>query len=141
MFISRDGLKRLLLDRVVELKFQRRHPTEASATRRMFCIGAYPNFHTNEFLSTIGAQSALRFRYPKGSPPYPPKPPFNPDAKNLVITWDIMMQDYRMITVNRCNVIKAWPVGNEKEREEFWKFFNEVVAPMSVQEKMDFHKK
>lgn len=140
-FISRDGLKGLLFNRVVELKFQRRHPTQDSKTRRMFCIGAYPNIHTNEFLATIGAQSAFRFRYPKGSPPFPPQPYYNPDRKNLVITWDIMMQNYRCITVNRCNIIKTWPVRNQEEIDAFWGFFNEVVAPMSVQEKIEFHKK
>jgi hypothetical protein len=140
-FISKDGLKTLLFSHVVELKFQRRHKKGDELTRRMFCTGSYPNFHNQKFLATVSAQSALNFRYPKGPIPYHPKPYFNPDQKNLVISFDIFMQDYRCITVNRCNVIRAFPVDSDENIKKFWQYFNKYIIPMSAQQKTDFMKK
>lgn len=140
-FVSRDALKRLLLQHVVELKFQRRHPKPDTKTCRMLCTGAYPNFHTNKFLASVAAQAALNYRYPKGTPPYPPVPYFSPDQKNLVITWDVFMQDYRCISIYRCNVIRAFPVDTRKNTDSFWKYFKQYLSTMSAQEKMDFRLK
>jgi hypothetical protein len=140
-YISRENLKTLLNNNVVEIKFNRRHPTQTSATRRMFCVGAYPSFHSNPFLASVDAQNFLGYRYPKGVAPYHPRPFFNPDEKNLVITWDIFMMNYRCITVNGCNVIRAYPVDTPNNQTEFWKYFNSTIVPMSVAEKMSFHNK
>lgn len=138
-FISRDNLKTLLFSHVVELKFQRRHQKGDELTRRMFCVGAYPNFHNNKFLSTMGAQTTLHYHYPKGPPPYHPH--FNPDQKNLVISWDLFLQDYRCITVNRCNVIRGFPVDTDENIQKFWKYFNKYILPMTPEAKLDFMKK
>lgn len=140
-FISKDNLKTLLFSHIVELKFQRRHPKGNELTRRMFCVGSYPNFHTNKFLGTVAAQTTLNYSYPKGPPPFHPKPYYNPDEKNLVITFDLFMGDYRCITVNRCNVIRAFPVNNDENIKKFWQYFNKYILPMSSQQKQDFMKK
>lgn len=139
-FISREGLKKLLLTHCVEIKYQRRHPLVDSATCRLFCVGAYPNFQDNLFLKTSGAKIAF-YREPKGSPPYPPKPQYNPDEKNIVITYSIFDMDYRSITINRANVIRAFPVDNKENIKKFWEYFNTKIVNMSVQEKTDFKKK
>jgi hypothetical protein len=140
-FISRDGLKKLLQTHCVEIKYQRRHSLQDSKTCRLFCVGCYPYFHTNKFLATIGAQSALGFEYPKGAVPYPPKPPYNPDAKNLVITFSIFDGNYRSISIYRANVIRAFPVDTKENIKNFWDYFNRKIAKMSIQEKTDFKKK
>ena len=140
-FVSKDGLKSILFSHVAEIKFERRHPLEDSKTRRMFCTGAYPNFHTNKFLQTHAAKFALNYRLPKGTIPYPPIPYYDPNAKNLVISWDLMMQDYRCITAYRCNVIRVFPVDTDEKIKEFWKYFNKYIYGMSSQQKMDFHRK
>jgi len=140
-FISKDGLKKLLFTHCVEVKYQRRHPKLKNKTCRLFCVGAYPNFHNNAFLATIGAQSALNYDFPKGSPPYPPKPFYNPDQKNLVVTFSIFDGNYRSISVNRCNVIRAFPVDSKDNINKFWKYFNKHISPMSIQEKIDFKNK
>lgn len=137
-FVSRENLKRLLLTNVVEVKYQRRHPLKNTNTCRLFCVGAYPSFHTNKFLASMGAQSALGYEYPKGAIPYPPRPPYNPDEKNLVITWSIFDHSYKSITVNRCNVIRAFPVDTKENIKNFWDYFNKHIVNMSVQEKADF---
>jgi len=140
-FISRENLKYLLQDHCVELKFNRKHPTSVSKTRRMFCVGAYPNFSNNTFLASLSAQTALGFRLPKGPSPHHPVPFFNPDEKNLVITWDIFMMNYRCINISSCNVIRAFPVDTSDNIKNFWEYFNNNISPMTVSEKMDFHKK
>jgi hypothetical protein len=60
-------------------------------------------------------------------------PKFDPTQKNLVITWDIIMQDYRCINANACDLIQVIPAN-----KEFWKFFNEKLAGMSAPEKINF---
>lgn len=140
-FVSRDGLKRLLFQNVVEVKNERKYHRSDTRTRRFFCVGAYPNFHNNPFLNTTAAQTTLRYRFPKGFPPYNPKPYYNPDEKNLVITWDIFMQDYRSIYIYRANLIRVWPINNPSNLKAFWNYFNTHINNMSAQEKLDFFKR
>lgn len=139
-FVSRDGLKQLLFKNCVEIKYQRRHPLRDSNTCRLFCVGCYPLFQNIPFLASIGAQSAF-FHYPKGKSPYPPKPFYNPDDKNLVITFSIFDLDYRSINVNRANVIRKIPIDTKENIKNFWDYFNNRIAKMSLQEKIDFKRK
>lgn len=140
-YISREGLKRILFNNVVEVKTELRHPKPHSNTRRFFCVGAYPNFHNNPFLATASARLTLRYRYPKGFPPYNPVPYYNPDQKNLVITWDIFRQNYRSIQVYRCNLIRVWPIDTHDNILKFWEYFTKSIAPMTSQQKEDFFDK
>ena len=63
-------------------------------------------------------------------------PHFNTSQKNLLITWDIFMQDYRCINMAACELITFIPAG-----KEFWKYFNEVLAGMSQKQKIEFMNK
>lgn len=140
-FVSVSGLKQLLFRNCIELKFERRCPKGNLTTRRMFCVGAYPNFHNNPFLASAAAQTTLRYRYPKGFPPYPPQPFYNTDAKNIVITWDIFMQDYRAISMDQCNVIRGFPIDTDEKINDFWEYFIENLQNMTPQAKEIFMKK
>jgi len=81
-------------------------------------------------LNSPEGRIALNFR-----PAYN-RPRYNPDIKNLVITWDIFMQDYRNINMNACDVLTIVPV------QDFWKFFNERrLGVMSAADKMNFMNK
>jgi hypothetical protein len=60
-------------------------------------------------------------------------PKFDPNTKNLVITWDIFMQNYRCINMAACDLIQVIPAN-----QEFWKFFNEKLAGMSAPQKINF---
>ena len=139
-YTSKDKLKQLLLTNCVEIKYQRRHPREDTSTCRLFCVGAYPNFHNNAFLASMGAQNAF-YHYPKGVAPYPPKPFYNPDKKNLVITFSIFDLDYRSINIHRANVIRAFPVDTKENIVSFWEYFHKKIATKSIQERADFKKK
>jgi hypothetical protein len=59
-------------------------------------------------------------------------PHFNPDQKNLFITWDIFMQDYRCVSMEACQLLNTIPIA------DFWKFFNEKLAIMDAKQKITF---
>jgi len=60
-------------------------------------------------------------------------PKFNPNTKNLVITWDIFMQDYRCINMAACDLLQVIPAN-----KEFWMFFNQKLAGMNAVQKINF---
>jgi hypothetical protein len=60
-------------------------------------------------------------------------PKFNPDTKDLIITWDIFMQDYRCVNMAACDLIQVIPAN-----KSFWKFFNEKLAGLTVVQKINF---
>jgi len=61
------------------------------------------------------------------------RPKFNTEVKNVLITWDIFMQDYRCINMSACDLINVIPAN-----KTFWKFFNEKLALMDASQKMRF---
>jgi hypothetical protein len=135
-FVSRENLKLMLYNHCVEIKYQRRHPLVDSNTCRLFCVGFYPNFDNNPFLNSIGARSAF-YKPSKGSGQLK----YNPDQKNLVITYSIFDQAYRTININRANVIRRFPVDNKENIKKFWEYFNSKIATMSIEERTAFKKK
>ena len=60
-------------------------------------------------------------------------PKFDPNQKNLIITWDIFMQNYRCINMQACDLIQAIPANTQ-----FWQYFNEKLAKLSTAQKMEF---
>lgn len=121
MRVSLASLKALQQRNVVEIKFMRRHPKPGHPpTRRMLCTGCL------SLLNSPPGRIALNFR-----PAYN-RPAFNPDTKNLVITWDIFMQDYRSINMTACELLAVIPIS------QFWTVFNQKLALMSPQAKMKF---
>lgn len=60
-------------------------------------------------------------------------PKFNPETKDLLITWDIFMQDYRCVNMAACELINAIPAN-----KTFWKYFNEKLSLLSANDKMRF---
>lgn len=122
MKASLPTLKNLLLNNVAEIKFARRRlKYGASTTRRMLCTNSLTLLNSTE------GRLALNYRRAITSPH------FDPAAKNLLITWDIFMQDYRCINMAACDLIQVIPAN-----QQFWKFFNEKLALLSPQQKIDF---
>jgi hypothetical protein len=60
-------------------------------------------------------------------------PPYNPDNYNLVIVWDILMQNYRVVSADQVDVLREMPAN-----EEFWQTFNNEIYPMSTEQKINF---
>lgn len=122
--VSRGELDSLLNNNVCEIVFLRRRPERAPGRpvyRRMLCTNSM------QILNSQNGRVSLNFRFPQG-----PKQ-INEAKHNVVVTWDIIMQDYRNVSMDDCMLIQEIPAN-----EEFWKYFNEVLYPMSTEQKMSF---
>jgi len=126
MRLGRDALALLLLQNVAELKFRRRIEKQGfSDYRRMLCTN-----DRNLLMSKLGRE-ILNYDPPKGfSLPYDPK------SKNLVIVYDIFMQNFRAVNCNDVDVVSV--IKTSPDANEFWKYFNEKIFPMSVSQKATF---
>lgn len=123
MFISRENLKALARNNICEIKFRRRNPVKGKPLfRRMLCTSA------QNVLNSLDGRLTLNYR-PTTPPPFM-NPYYNPDQKNLVILWDIIMQDYRAINMSFCNLIARVPAN-----KAFWDYFRENIFHKSPAEK------
>jgi hypothetical protein len=124
--ISRSELKNLVSSNVCEIIFLRRTPERAPVPpraqwRRMLCTNSI------QILNSTNGRISLNFRFPKS-------PRRIDEVKNnIVVAWDIMMQDYRNISMENCYLIQTIP-GDET----FWKYYNEVLYTMTPAQKMNF---
>jgi len=128
---SHGSLTKLLSENVVELVFIRRSGNGLrKKTRRMLC--------TNNalLLNSIPGKIALGFKPPKGV-----GLPYDPKAKNLVVTYDLMWQSYRQISLENVNVVSAIPLKTNEEIDNFWEFFSRKLVDMSGSEKEAFMRK
>lgn len=124
MRVSQNVLKTILQSNVAEVKFARRDLKPGFPPwRRMLCT------NSGELLNSSKGRSVLRYTPPTQRLSY------NPDMKNLVITWDIFMQDYRNITVDRCELVSLIPAN-----DAFWEYFATAVIQMTPQDKLEFMK-
>ena len=122
MKASLPTIKSLLLNNVAEIRFNRRRPKAGSGpTRRMLCTNSLSLLNSPEGRLALNYRRAI----------YMPK--FDPTVKNLVITWDIFMQDYRCINMVACDLIQVIPAN-----KTFWTYFNEKLAGLSAPQKMAF---
>ena len=128
MRLGRSALAQLLMTNVVELRFRRRIEKAGFGDyRRMLC--------TNDkglLMSQLG-RNILNFE------PATQPPKFNPAQKNLIISWDIFMQNYRCINCNDVEVVAV--INTSPNATEWWKYFNESIAPMPAGQKAQFMNK
>jgi len=78
-------------------------------------------------LNSVNGRMTLNYRPAAGALK------FNPNQKNLVIAWDIFMQDYRCINCNSCDLITSIPAG-----PAFWTYFNKNLAKMTAPQKLSY---
>ena len=122
MIVGLSNLKIMLLDKVCEVKFARRNPKPGRpASRRMLCT------NNVQLLNSVEGRTVLNYRPPRQAPEY------NPNQENLIITWDILMQDFRTINCDTVDLITTLEAD-----ETFWVYIHEKIAPMSAGEKMAF---
>ena len=121
MITTLENLQTLLKDNVCELFIVRRRPRAGkSAARRMLCT------LVQDILNSTNGRLSLNFK-PAGQPL-----PYNAVSKNLLPVWDILMQDWRMVNLNSCDIVKTI------KRTEFWEYFNKTLMTMSPQEKITY---
>lgn len=122
MIVQRATLNNILLNNVCEIRFVRRIPKPGfPPTRRMLCTKSY------DLLNSTNGRITLNFR--------PPTNPVqvNEALENVVVVWDILMQDYRNVSMDQCDLINEYPAN-----DEFWEYFNNNIYPMSPQQKIQF---
>lgn len=122
MRVQRSTLDSILLNNVCELRFVRRTPKPgAPPTRRILCTKSH------SLLTSTNGRITLNYRPPS-------KPPLVNEAKeNIITVWDIIMQDYRNVSMDQCELIQQIPAS-----EEFWAYFNDNIYPMSPEQKLSF---
>ena len=122
MVIQRLALDNILLSNVCDIRFERKIQTPGKPpTRRMWCTKNY------DLLNSTNGRVTLNYR-----PPTHPKK-INEAASNILVVWDILMQDYRTVSFEQCELLKEVPAD-----EKFWVFFNEHIYPMSSDQKLQF---
>jgi len=122
MLITSANLKALLQNNVCEIKFLRKKPKLGSSPyRRMVCTNA------NQLLLSPDGRLSLNYQPPRGAPK------FNQVQENVVVAWDVLMQDYRCISCNSCDLIATIPAS-----EDFWNYFREKLLPMTSGQKTAF---
>lgn len=129
MRLGRAALAQLLMTNVVELRFRRRIEKAGFGDyRRMLC--------TNDrglLMSQLG-RNILNYEPSRGV-----GLKYNPAVKNLINVWDLFMQSYRMINCNDVEVIAV--INTSPDATEWWKYFNESIAPMPAGQKAAFMNK
>jgi hypothetical protein len=127
MGFSEGSLTKLLNENVCEIVFNRRGD---GLDRRMLCT------NSKILLNSISGRIALGYRPPKGV-----GLKYFPSDKNLVVTWDLLWQEFRQIPLETANVITAIPLKNEEDVNNFWLFFDKKLQNMSTFEKVGFMSK
>jgi hypothetical protein len=128
MRLGRTALAQLLMTNVVELRFKRRIEKAGYGDyRRMLC--------TNDRLLLMSQLGRNILNFEQATQP----PKFNPAQKNLIIAWDIFMQNYRCINCNDVEVVAV--IKTSPDATEWWNYFNESIAPMPAQQKVTFMNK
>ena len=121
MRVSLASLKSTLQGNVCEIIFEKRRPKPGdSSRRRMLCT------LDERLLNSVNGRTTLNYKPPTGPPKY------NPESKNLLPVWDIMMQSWRMVSMDNCEIVQTVPEDN------FWQYFNEKIYPMSADEKRGY---
>jgi hypothetical protein len=116
-----SSLRALLKENVCEIVFVRRRPrANRPPFRRMLCT------LDENLLNSVNGRLSLNYK------PSSALLPYNAESKNLLPVWDIFMQDWRMVNMNECDLVETI------KRDDFWKYFNEKLIPMSPQQKMQY---
>ena len=55
-----------------------------------------------------------------------------PKPGDLLPVWDIMMQSWRMVNMDNCEIV------NEISEDNFFEYFNEKIYPMTADEKRNY---
>tara|TARA_A100001515_G_scaffold106379_1_gene87162 strand:+ start:75 stop:452 length:378 start_codon:yes stop_codon:yes gene_type:complete len=119
MKVNLANLKQTLQSNVCEIVFVKRRPKlDDSLQRRMLCT------LDRNILNSVNGRLTLNFKPPSGPPKY------NPESKNLLMVWDILMQGWRMVSCDNVEIINTIP-GND----DFWTYFNNNILTMEADEK------
>ena len=128
MIVGIDGLRILLMQNIIEVRFRRRKFKEGyNQWRRMLCTT------DPKVLKSLPGRMSLLYKDPKGVGLR-----FVPRQKGLVVAWDIFWSDFRMISLDVYDIVTIIPTNREEDLTKWWVYFNEVLYKMPSQEKLRF---
>lgn len=115
----------MLTNNVCEIVFLRRRPqrkvrAEATVTRKMICTKSMEILRSEDGLRSLN--------YRGNFVPYK----INAPLHDVAVVWDIIMQDYRNVSMDYCYLVKKIP------NEEFWKYYDETLRPMTTEQKIQY---
>lgn len=126
MRLGLQALNTLLLNSVAELRFRRRIEKAGYGDyRRMLCT------KDQLLLTSELGRNILNYDPPAGVGLN-----YNPTAKNLIVVWDIFIQQWRMVNCNDVDVVSI--IKTQPDPTDFWKYFNEKLVPMTASQKATF---
>lgn len=126
--MNNGQLQNLLGSNVLELTFVRRHPSLGwSDIRGLFGTTNFPLLN-GEF-----GHNVLQFQPPKGI-----GMGYDYRSKGLCVVWDLFRQEYRVFGAEQVEIRKQFPLSTPEEEQEFLDYFNEFIAVMPKQQKLDF---
>lgn len=121
MIVQLPALRSKLLNSVCDVRFVRRTKKPGfPPTRRMICTKSY------ELLNSTNGRIVLNYRPPQH------QKQINEAKENLLVVWDVLMQNYRTLNINQIELLNEYPP------DEFWEFFNKSLYPMSADQKLEF---
>jgi hypothetical protein len=123
------NIMKLFQTHVVEVKFKRReYPSRKGNgtghrrnTRRMLCSSNW------RFIASPIVKNVFDWKKPKG----PAKGYQWYKQRNLLITWDILNQDWRMVTLDSWEVVAVMPVEKVLQKAEFLAFYHCAIEDMT----------
>jgi hypothetical protein len=87
----------------------------------MLCTKSY------ELLGSTNGRIVLNYRPPKNNKQ------ISESKEGVCVVWDILMQDYRIVSADEVDIIKEIPANNE-----FWQYFNEQILPLTASQKIAY---
>lgn len=122
-------LMQRLSSNVVEVVFQRRIIKADRPFHRRALIT-----NCNSLLNSQLGREVLHFFVPRGV-----GKPYSIVAANLVLSWDIIMQDYRNFSADGgCDVVTTIPVASPEQQQQWWQYFYDNIYTMPPQQKLAF---
>lgn len=126
--ISFPALKALLNTNVCEVRFDRRHLKPGALLSRKALISNCAPFLTSQL-----GREILHWRPPIGR-----GLKYNPDSYGLIVTWDILWQDYRQFDGYSADLIQSYQVITDEQRNTFWDMFMENFINMTPIQKLQY---
>ena len=133
-----QGILDLFRNNVVELKFLRRLPIppdkpvgHAKKTRRMLATNNW------NFIKAPIVRNMLEWKPPKR----PPRGSQWYKQRNLVIVWDMLLKDWRMINLKDWKIIATTPIDSLLDKGRFIWFYKNKIDKMSDIERKQFSDK
>jgi len=123
--LSVRGLAQVCEKNVVELKFVRRNKMRIPSTRRMLCT-----LDSTLLNSTLGKE-ILNFKPPRFAPKY------NAATRGLLVVWDIIMQDWRAVPADSCEIVVRIDTSTNNQKN-FWDYYDKVLRKMTASQKKSF---